>query len=86
MTAGHSGTPADGSADMPVRELCHDLIESAAAITIFVRLADADATEADVVAGCQERSRLRGIAAAAGQIVEICQGVLAQGGEQRCGS
>ena len=86
MTAGHSSMSAHGSADMLVRELCHDLIESAAAIRMFVRLADTEATEADLVAGRQSRSRLRGIATAAGQIVEICQAVLEQQGEQHCGS
>lgn len=81
MTGGNFSMPADGSADMLVRELCHDLVESAAAIRIFVRLADTEATEAGLVAGCQLRSRLRGIATAAGQIVGICQGVLEQRGE-----
>ncbi|HLH84941.1 MAG TPA: hypothetical protein VKV38_16925 [Trebonia sp.] len=83
MTGGQFGMPADRSPDMLVRELCHDLIESAAAIGIFVRLADTEATGAGLAAGCQLRSRLEGIAAAAGQIVEICQRVLEQGGEPR---
>ena len=86
MTARHIGVSADGSADTLARELCHDLIESAAAIAIFVRLADTEATKAGLVTGCQTRSRLRGIATAAEQIVGICQGVLEQGGQRHCGS
>ena len=57
------------TAATPLREVCHDLIEPAAAIRWLVRAA---ATES----GQDLRNRLDAIAVAASQIAAICENVL----------
>ena len=52
-----------------LRELCHDLIEPAAAIRWLVRAAETGSGE-------ELHHRLEAIAAAAGQIAAICDGIL----------
>ena len=79
MTVGFPGNAADGTGGSLARELCHDLIESAAAIKVLARVADSEAG-ADPAAGSLLRSHLDGISAAAGQIAEVCERVLRQGG------
>lgn len=62
----------DASSDAPsllLRELCHDLIEPAATIKWLVRAAEAES-------GKELHGRLEAIAAAAGQIAAICDGIL----------
>ena len=54
---------------LPLRELCHDLIEPAARIRWLVRAADAESAQ-------DLPNRLRAIAVAAGQIAAICEQVL----------
>lgn len=80
MAGGDFTTAADDSADALVHELCHDLIGSAAAVRVLALLAEAETDGADPAAAGRVRSRLRGIAGAAGQIVQICEGVLEQRG------
>jgi hypothetical protein len=80
MAGGDFTTTADDSADALVYELCHDLIGSAAAVRVLALLAEAETDGADPAAAGRVRSRLRGIAGAAGQIVQICEGVLEQRG------
>ena len=58
-----------------VRELCHDLLESAAAIGLLVRVAAAEADPA-VAAGSQLSGQLELIATAASQVLTICTDVL----------
>jgi hypothetical protein len=61
----------------PVRELCHDLLESAATIGLLAHAAGAEAGPA-VAPGAQLPSQLRLITVAASQIVAICAQVLDQ--------
>ncbi len=63
---GEVGTVATGSS---LRELCHDLIEPTATIRWLVRAVEAESGE-------ELRDRLAAIAAAAGQIAAICEGIL----------
>jgi hypothetical protein len=79
MTEGYPGNAAGGEAGRLARELCHDLIDSAAAIKVLAHVADAEAG-ADPAAGSLLRNHLNGISAAAGQIAEVCERVLKQGG------
>ena len=61
----------------PVRELCHDLLESAATIGLLAHAAGAEAGPA-VAPESQLPGQLRLITAAAGQIAAICAQVLDQ--------
>jgi len=61
----------------PVRELCHDLLESAATIGLLAQAAGTEAGPA-VALESQLPSQLRLITAAAGQIAAICAQVLDQ--------
>jgi hypothetical protein len=77
-----TGNPARCHADddarpIPVRELCHDLLESAATIGLLAQAADAEASPA-VSPESQLQSQLRLITAAANQITTICAQVLDQ--------
>ncbi len=54
---------------LSLRELCHDLIEPTAAIRWLVRAAKSESGE-------ELHDRLEAIAAAAGQIATICDGIL----------
>ena len=72
------GTGVDDAIQVSgVRELCHDLLESAAAIGLLAQAAAAEADPA-VAAGSQLSGQLRLIAAAAGQVVATCTNVLDQ--------
>ena len=64
---------------LPVRELCHDLLESAATIGLLAQAADVEAGPA-VAPDSQLPGQLRLITAAAGQIAAICTQVLDQCG------
>jgi hypothetical protein len=61
----------------PVRELCHDLLESAATIRLLAHAAGAEADPA-VYPGSQLPSQLRLITTAASQVAAICAQVLDQ--------
>lgn len=61
----------------PVRELCHDLLESAATIGLLAQVAGTEADPA-VYPGSQLPSQLRLITAAARQVAAICAQVLDQ--------
>jgi signal transduction histidine kinase len=63
-------------ADPSLRELCHDLMEPAAAIRLLARMAQ------DTERGQDLRNRLAAIDTAAGQIAAICEHVLHQ--PERC--
>lgn len=67
----------DVRSHLPVRELCHDLLESAATIGLLAQAADMEAGPA-VAPDSQLPSQLRLITAAAGQIAGICTQVLDQ--------
>jgi hypothetical protein len=76
------GDPARCRADddalpIPVRELCHDLLESAATIGLLAQAADVEAGPA-VAPESQLQGQLRLITAAANQIATICAQVLDQ--------
>jgi hypothetical protein len=62
---------------MPVRELCHDLLESAATIGLLAQVANMEAGPA-VTPESQLQGQLRLISAAANQITTICAQVLDQ--------
>lgn len=83
MRTEYPGNAADVTAGRLTRELCHDLIDSAAAIKVLAHVAGVEAG-ADPAAGSWLRGHLNGISAAAGQIAEICERVLGQGGASRC--
>jgi hypothetical protein len=75
-----TGNPARCHADdnglpMPVRELCHDLLESTATIGLLAQVADEEAGPV-VAPESQLRGQLRLITAAANQITAICAQVL----------
>lgn len=69
------GHKADDALPISVRELCHDLLESAATIGVLAQAASAEAGPA-VAVDSQLPSQLRLITAAAGQITAICAHVL----------
>lgn len=66
---------ADDTLSIPVRELCHDLLESAATIGLLAQVADAEAGPA-VAPDSQLPGQLGHISAAASRITEICAQVL----------
>ena len=68
---------ADDALSIPVRELCHDLLESAATIGLLAQAADVEAGPA-VAPESQLQGQLRLITAAANQITTICAQVLDQ--------
>ena len=77
-----TGDPArchadDDALSIPVRELCHDLLESAATIGLLAQAADMEAGPA-VTPESQLQGQLRRINAAASQITTICAQVLDQ--------
>lgn len=77
-----TGDPArcyadDDALSIPVRELCHDLLESAATIGLLAQAADMEAGLA-VTPESQLQGQLRRITAAASQITTICAQVLDQ--------
>lgn len=83
-----TGDPArchadDDALSIPVRELCHDLLESAATIGLLAQAADMEAGPA-VTPESQLQGQLRLITAAADQITTICVQVLDQLGPFRC--
>jgi signal transduction histidine kinase len=61
---------SSAAVSLPLRELCHDLIESAATIKWLARGADRAESEQGL------RKRLGAIAIAAGQIAAICEHIL----------
>lgn len=61
----------------PVRELCHDLLESAATIGLLAQVAGKEADRA-AYPGSQLPSQLQLITAAASQVAAICAQVLDQ--------
>jgi hypothetical protein len=61
----------------PVRELCHDLLDSAATISVLVQAAGTEAGAA-VAPESQLPDQLRRITAAASKITAICAQVLDQ--------
>lgn len=65
----------DDALPLSVRELCHDLLESAATIRLLAQAAGAEAGPA-VSPGSQLFCQLQLISATAGQIAEICADVL----------
>jgi hypothetical protein len=74
------GNPAsyDAAGDafpIPVRELCHDLLDSAATIGLLAQVADAEAAPA-VAPDSQLPGQLRRITTAASQVTAICAQVL----------
>jgi hypothetical protein len=69
--------PDDDAISMPVRELCHDLLESAATIGLLAQAAGVEAGPA-VAPESQLQGQLRLITAAANQITTICAQVLDQ--------
>jgi hypothetical protein len=66
---------ADDAFPIPVRELCHDLLESAATIGLLAQVAGAEAATA-VAPGSQLPGQLRLITTAASQVTAICAQVL----------
>jgi hypothetical protein len=68
---------ADATLPIPVRELCHDLLESAATIGLLAHAADVEAGPA-VAPESQLQGQLRLITAAASQITTMCAQVLDQ--------
>lgn len=77
-----TGNPARCHADddelpIPVRELCHDLLDSAATIGLLAQAANLEAGPA-VTQESQLQGQLRLITAAANQITTICAQVLDQ--------
>jgi hypothetical protein len=66
---------ADDALPRAARELCHDLLESAATIGLLARAADMEAGPA-VAPESQLQGQLRIITAAANQIATICAQVL----------
>jgi hypothetical protein len=67
----------DDALPIPVRELCHDLLESAATIGLLAQVAGVEAGPA-VASGSRLHGQLRLITAAANQITTICAQVLDQ--------
>jgi hypothetical protein len=65
----------DDALPIPVRELCHDLLESAATIGLLAQAAGLEAGPA-VAPDSQLPGQLRCITAAASQITAICAHVL----------
>ena len=79
---GDAGNPsgrhaADDALPIAARELCHDLLESAATIGLLAQAADLEAGPA-VAPESQLQGRLRIITAAAEQIATICAQALDQ--------
>ena len=68
---------ADDALPIAVRELCHDLLESAATIGLLAQAANLEAGPA-VAPESQLQGQLRLITAAANQIATICAQVLDQ--------
>jgi hypothetical protein len=66
---------ADDAFPIPVRELCHDLLESAATIGLLAQVAGAEAALA-VAPDSQLPGQLRRITTAASQVTAICAHVL----------
>ena len=66
---------ADDPLSIPVRELCHDLLESAATIGLLAHAAD---VEAGPTVASELQGQLQLIIAAASQITTICAQVLDQ--------
>ena len=66
---------ADGAFPIPVRELCHDLLESAATIGLLAQVAGAEAAPA-VAPDSQLPGQLRRITTAASQVTALCAQVL----------
>lgn len=66
---------ADDAFPIPVRELCHDLLESAATIGLLAQAAGAEATPT-VAPDSQLPRQLRRITTAASQVAAICAQVL----------
>jgi hypothetical protein len=66
---------ADDALPIPVRELCHDLLESAATIGLLAQVAGAEAAPA-VAPDSQLPGQLRRITTAASQVTAICAQVL----------
>ena len=67
----------DDGVSIPVRELCHDLLESAATIGLLAHAADVEAGPAGAPES-QLQGQLRLSIAAASQITTICAQVLDQ--------
>jgi hypothetical protein len=66
---------ADDAFPIPVRELCHDLLESAATIGLLAQVAGVEAAPA-VAPDSQLPGQLRRITTAASQVTAICAQVL----------